>query len=65
MICSEEEHMKQYLETTALKEQEAKKKLAELMEELLQRAEHAEAQLQVPFGLSRLILNEQERDWFS
>ena len=39
--------MKKYLEATAAKEQEAKQKLALMMEELLQRAENAEAQLQV------------------
>ena len=41
--------MKQYLEATALKEQEARTKLADFMEELLQRAEYAESKLQVNF----------------
>ena len=45
----EEQHMKQYLEATALKEQEARKKLADFMEELLQRAEYAESKLRVSF----------------
>ena len=48
----EEENMKQYLEATAVKEQNAKKKLADLMEELLQRAEYAETQLQAFQGVS-------------
>jgi len=48
----EEKNMKQYLEVTAVKEQKAKKKLADLMEELLQRAEYAETQLQAYQGLS-------------
>ncbi|CAK8681869.1 unnamed protein product [Clavelina lepadiformis] len=43
----EEEHLRKYIEATALKEVKAKKKLSEFMENLLTRAEQAEHQLQL------------------